>query len=74
MLDRLDAAWALRRLARDRARVRVRTRDGEAHGGLLEVVAADHLDLVDDLLGATRGGPRRATTVPLAAVAVVSRT
>jgi hypothetical protein len=73
VLNRLDAAWALRRLARDRSFVRVRTLEGVGYGGVLDRVAADHLDLVEELeMGL--GERARSTVVALAAVAVVTRT
>ena len=73
VIGRLDAAWALRRLARDRSFVRVRTLDGLGYGGVLDRVASDHLDLVEEL--ETGLGERaRSTVVALAAVAVVTRT
>jgi len=74
VLDRLDAAWALRRLARDRAQVRLRVRDGQAHGGTLEAVGTDYLDLVDDSIPAARDSRARSVTVRLAALAVLTRT
>ena len=71
--DALNAAWALRRLLRDRSHVRVRTIDGQSQGGVLISVGADHLDLGDEDLGRAGAGAQRVTTVMLEAIACVTR-
>lgn len=71
--DALNAAWALRRLVRDRSRVRVRTLDGQSHGGVLISVGADHLDLGGEVVGQAGAQAPRVTTVMLASIACVTR-
>lgn len=60
--------WLLRRLARDRATVRITTRSGSAWTGVIARVAADHVDLV---VADAPDAPRLA--VPVAAVVSVVR-
>lgn len=71
--QRLDLRYALRRLVRDRAAVRLVLVDGTTVAGTLDRVAADHVDLAQhDPDEARRArAVRQVLLVPLSAVALV---
>jgi hypothetical protein len=70
---RIDLRHLLRRLARERAPLRVFLTDGSEVGGTLDRVCADHVDLAEhDLHEARRSGSVRGfRTIPLSAFAAV---
>ena len=71
--SRLTLAHALRRLARDRVVVDVRTRSGSSYVGRVDRVGSDHLDVVPAYGWGERGArDARATTVAFSAVAAVA--
>lgn len=72
---RLDLRSALRGLVRDRAPVGVVLRDSAELTGVLDRVAADHVDLATVAPGEDRrrGAVRRLRTLPLPALAVITR-
>lgn len=64
---RLGLTSVLRGLARDRARVRIRTTDGTQHVGYLSRVGADYVELTED------AGGRDSRLLPTTALASVAR-
>jgi hypothetical protein len=74
--SRLGLAYALRRIARDRAPVTVVVRDGAAVTGTIDRVGADFVDVAEHAPGEPRRSTavRAARTLPLAALAVVRST
>jgi hypothetical protein len=70
---RLDLRYALRRLARERAPVRVVLTDGTAVGGTFDRVGADFAELAEHHADEARRAPAvwQVRTVPIGAIAVV---
>lgn len=70
---RLDLAYALRVIARDRSAVTVVLRDGSRLAGTIDRVGADFVELAEHPQGEPRrsAGVRAARTIPLAGLAVV---
>lgn len=72
---RLDLAWALRGIARQRAGVQLVLRDASVLAGTLDRVGADHADLAEHPAGEARraAAVRQVRMVPLTAIAAVRR-
>jgi hypothetical protein len=70
---RLDLRYALRRLARERARLTVVLADGTGFAGTLDRVGADFVEVAEHPAGEPRRGRdvRQTRTVPLRALAVL---
>jgi len=75
----VDARWTLayvlREIARDRAGLAIRLRDGDGRTGTIDRVGADHIDLAEHPADVARRPTqvRSVATIPFAALATVSR-